>query len=408
MTEEKPVPESIHLSFKSSGKAFSESKYLAELAKLSKAGPKLKTALLYSLKSFGPHNGEVILDGKVEGLKLPSADMVFLTLVGICNQPYAGKFEKIAWSVGFKYKGTLFTFSLQKFGLRLYCDKLAANRLELCREMLGALAKGMEIVAKLMEPVVIDQVSQGNVTLANAFHKLDNMYSYFRDQAEVNYKKEKKSGAIKKIEDIGKAMTASLQRESAGGYNTMAMIDSYFSRLEHLLVILLAFTDYDRKKHNLVSIMSGLWSDKFKTIFNLEKNPAAKALYNRLSELRELYRNPVAHGNFHKNGKSLFFHLGKIGPVSCHLSNADERMFSIFVATKEDFERACALFDEVDAFLKEGITHYGFLYAEAGLNVAYDPKTLAKYRTAMADEESFNSFLEHESYMHDQYANMDW
>ena len=397
------------IGFKSGGKALSESKFLTALAKEAKDGIKLRKALLFALKNFSPYLGEFLYNSqcRFNSTNLPPSDMVFLTLVGVCEYSHAGRFEKVAWSVEFNYKSIPFAFSLQKFGLRLYRHKNSAPAAGLAEEMLRALANGMSIVAKLCEPLVLSQVTSGNVTIANSFVQLDNMYAYFREQAKRNFASKPKPSKPK-IEDLAKLLTVSFRRRAVGNYNANAMIDAYFSRLEHLLIILLPFVNYDKTKHDLVRLMGSFWSKNFKTIFDLTNDPTARALFDRLISLRERYRNPVSHGNFQKDGKSLFFHFPS-GAVSCQLSStAAERSDSVMKFDESAYEKICALFDEVDAFFETGPARFGYLYAKSGLDVAFDTASLGRYSAAARDDDDFNEFLEYESRIADLHANMDW
>jgi hypothetical protein len=397
----------VDIGFKSGGTALAESKFLTVLAEEAKDGIKLRKALIFALKDFAPYSGDFLFNNecRIESSNLPPSDMVFLTLVNVSGYSHAGRFEKVAWSVAFTYKSIPFTFSLQKFGLRLYRHKDAFPAPTLAEEMLAALAKGMGIVAKLFEPIVLSQVASGNVTVANSFPQLDNMYTYFREQAKRNLAF-KRRPSTPKIENLGKLLTTSFHKRAAGNYNAIAMIDAYFSRLEHLLIILLPFGNYDRTKHDLVHLMGSLWSEKFKTVFDVNKNAAAKALFDRLVTLRERYRNPVSHGNFQKGGRSLFFHF-PTGAISCHLSST-ERSGSVVRLDQPAYEKICALFDEVDAFLEAGAAKFGYRYAKSGLDVAFDQKSLGRYKAASSDEDTFKNLLEHLSDIADTHANMDW
>src|SRR5882724_5074939 len=151
----------VDISFKSRGKVLSESEFLTALAEKAKDGIKLRKALLFTLKNFSPYFGEFLFNSecRIKSTNLPPSDMVFLTLVGVCEYSHAGRFEKVAWSVAFTYKSIPFAFSLEKFGLRLYRHKNSAPATALPDEMLHALAKGMSIVAKLCEPLVLSQVT---------------------------------------------------------------------------------------------------------------------------------------------------------------------------------------------------------------------------------------------------------
>lgn len=354
------------MSFRSRGKSLADSEFLSDLAKESKDGVKLRKALLFAWKNFAPLNGEFVYNGKcrIEKVILPPSDIVFLSFVYIAGYSNAGKDEKVAWSLAFTYKGVPFGFSLEKFGLRLYHHKDFTPAEGLLEEMLRSLGRAMKIIAKLCQPVIDQQVTSGNVTIANSFVELSNMYAYFREQASRNFAPLKPKPPDAKIDSIGAALTTAWRRRNHGNYNASAMIDTYFSRLEHLLIIILPFVDYDRTKHNLVNLMGAVWSDKFKAAFDLSKDTTARRVYERLIDLRERHRNPISHGNFKKDGKSLFFHFPH-GAISCHLSES-ERSNSIIKFDATEFEAVCSLLDDVDSFFEKGPAEFGSQYAKAG------------------------------------------
>lgn len=74
----------------------------------------------------------------------------------------------------------------------------------------------------------------------------------------------------------------SRQGEREDFYYKVAMIDAYFSRLEHLLVLLLPFTNFTAAGEALLKFIGTNGDGKFKTISDIATNPAAKSLYDRL------------------------------------------------------------------------------------------------------------------------------
>ena len=100
-----------------------ETKFLSTLASASRDGDKLKTSLCFALKSFGDPDLSFTPGEAIEGLRLPPADITFLTLVAVCGESDFGREEKVAWTVPFSFKGVTFAFSLRKFGLFLLLDK---------------------------------------------------------------------------------------------------------------------------------------------------------------------------------------------------------------------------------------------------------------------------------------------
>lgn len=368
------MPE-VDIAFDSTGFGAGESGFLRELANKAKNGVKLRENLLYALKNFAPFEGVFLINSscRVKSANLPPSDMVFVTFVHISGHSYAGRFEKVAWSVAFTFKGVPFAFSLQKFGLRLFYQKNVSVPPEFCEEMLEELRKALPLVDLLFEPIVLEQIHHGNVTIANTFLQFSNMYSYFRSQAKAAFDSKPESKNL----DLGESYALSFRGRAAGSYNANAMIDAFFSRLEHLLIILLPFANYNRKKHDLIKLMGDIWSEKFKTILNLKTDKEAKNLYDQLLLLREQYRNPVSHGNFQKNGKSLFFHMRPVGAISCHLSSSGKKEANTLLKINRTvYDEICSLFDRVDKFFENGQMKYGFRFACSGLDISFDEESL--------------------------------
>jgi hypothetical protein len=99
----------VDIGFDSRGNPISESKFLAELAKEAKEGEKLRKALIFAWKHFGPFVGHLLfndrglisrsnwLEPSKSSLGLPPSDLVFLTFVAMAEHSHTGKFEKVAW-----------------------------------------------------------------------------------------------------------------------------------------------------------------------------------------------------------------------------------------------------------------------------------------------------------------------
>jgi hypothetical protein len=65
-------------------------------------------------------------------------------------------------------------------------------------------------------------------------------------------------------------------------------------------------------------------------------------------------------------------------------------------------------FDEVDAFFEIGPAEFGYQYAMSGLDVAFDEKSLAGYRSAAENQESLKEFINYQSEILAINMNMDW
>jgi hypothetical protein len=108
--------------------------------------------------------------------------------------------------------------------LKLYHHKDSSPPEGLAKEMLHALSRAMKIAAKLCQPLVDGQIRSGNVTIANSFLQLDEMYHYFREEAERNFTPKKEPKPSKpKLDALSASLTESWRRKKAANYNASAM-----------------------------------------------------------------------------------------------------------------------------------------------------------------------------------------
>jgi len=382
----------------------------------------LEKALNYVLKDFHSDDEELSKDRYESWGVWPNIDldksvsplpyMVFICLVVINKFGYWGKGEKVLWEIPIRYKSYSFLLAHRKFGFSLNCkgDKPPDS---IVKEMLKQLDKAIKIIDRLIQPFAENQVETGNVTMANRYIRLDMRYQFFRKKAKETYSRiDKKQRTIKKGADFHAVTTMinyKTKSEREAAYYTIAMLDSYFSRLEHLLVLILPFLGFDHAKDNLAQLMSATWRDKYKRVFNLSSDQKANNIYERLTSVKEKYRNTITHGDFEKGGASLYFHLPKFGAIPVRMSSfKDSIYYSFLPITLDSYQQICDLLDEVDDFLKTGKTKYGVTFAEAGLDVAFDKESLTEYSKAMKSDDKFESLIERIAYEDMIFVNMDF
>lgn len=379
----------------------------------------IKDNVQLALKEFSTdENGNdlIFIDGStmvpLDRKVLPVPELIPFILSGVLGFPNLGRGEKIRWQICFKYKNVLCNIAHQKFGVRLYYLKLEKNDLRINPdEIIGKLIKGLRIIEKsVLQGFSKHQLSQGNVTIPNIYHKLDGMYQYFRENAEreFNFKAEQKHNGDA-LEDIANHMNLVIRSTRNGFYNTIAMVDAFFSKTENLFIMVLPFINYNREKDNLLEKIGSRWQDKFKRIFQIETDVAAKRFYDQLVNLKENLRNTFAHGGFEKAGASLFFHLPKVGAIPVILTKIkDSPHFNFFPIEEDKFNNICALLDQFETWLKSGKLAQGIKYIESGLNVPFDEESISKFNEAMESDDEFDKLIEHWSYLNDQDTNMDF
>jgi hypothetical protein len=177
--------------------------------------------------------------------EFPVPELILFALRNVLGFRSTGPEEKVRWSVYCTFKDVLVSFELQKSGFTIRAAKDASIVLDRLCGQLRCVVRHVEV---WLEPIAKAQVAEGNVTIANRHYEFDSRYLFFRKRADAAYRRadhklrRKSKSETKNLP----ATTADLLRRSRratrqGFYYSTAMIDAFFSRLEHHLVLLRAF-----------------------------------------------------------------------------------------------------------------------------------------------------------------------
>ena len=338
--------------------------------------------------------------------KFPTPNLLRFLLQGICEFTLERPEEKMHWLIQFTYKGEDCAISHEKFGLYFYTVKNTEAKL---KEILGKLEKALISAEKnILKDVADQQIKDGNITISNQFNQLDDRYHYFREQAKSNYAPPKIKDDIKDIREAVKLLRSQSKTSPEGGYNALAMIDAYFSRLEHLLVLALPFSNYDRGQDDLKTFVGKNWSEKLKHILTI-RDPKTKNHYDTLDKIKEKYRNTFAHGGFEKENQSFFFYLENIGIVPASMSGRKDSVhFNHFPIDKEIFENICSQLDAFDKYLSDPALPNAWKFAQSGLNLAMDNENLKEILKAAKDPNTFDAWIERQQDLSDRYTNAEY
>lgn len=314
---------------------------------------------------------------------------------------YDQPIEKVNWEIYFiykeKYSGSI---AHQKFGFKLYinteteeCGKEIAKVLE------NLLYNSLLNIHPLVEYYAKEALLNGEIIVENKFRSLFMPYDYF--QKMTLRKKKVIENAKPKIKKVGNTTTMYFTKaiQEIEYYETASYI-TFFSLLEHICVLFLAFRNIPERKN--VDKFSGLpWSDKFKKVFSI-KEAEFESFYNEFTGLARYKRNPSAHGGSY----TVFdFYLdGAKHKFSCSLNN---NKVSIKWRNRENN------LSVMDSFLEllqnHPSTHSIFTYIKSGLNVSFK-----KESHQMNDEISNMTKDDIDQYVHymigryNDALNMDW
>ena len=155
------------------------------------------------------------------------------------------------------------------------------------------------------------------------------------------------------------------------------MITAYFSLLEHLFVFALAVSDFDPVQDSLKDFIGLRLLEKYKRLFDVTQDRTARTYYNRLHDAAEKWRNPYDHGGFDKRGGALSINVPGLGAIPLMLSDIRSHPTFHFLPERgASFDEVTVLFDEVDTGLRQSQVGPGIAWADAGLNVSFEPERL--------------------------------
>ncbi|ATB46370.1 hypothetical protein [Corallococcus macrosporus] len=329
--------------------------------------------------------------------QFPVPELVLFVLRDVLGLDALGPWEKTRWGVSFEYEEAYFSVSLRKSGFTVTTQADHPEGSPLVREVLGKLEKSVGIVEEFLKPFVEEQARDGRVTIANRFHHFERTYRFFREKATEVYGPPESLPVVNgrgNMNGLSAELRAPWRAAREGGYYSEAMMNAYFSRTEHVLVLSLPFLGFEPGGGQLMGFIAEQWSKKIRRFFDFKAESAVKSLYDRMRRIRDALRNPLAHGGFEPGVFSLYFHLPDVGALPARMSrHGDGFSFVINPIGHASFWEICAALDEFDSYLRERLGG-GWRWAEAGLDVAYDEQSRSEYFAAAQSVEGIERLIE--------------
>lgn len=348
------------------------------------------------------------IDGGISWDNLPLPGILHFAYCDILEFSASGPEEKVAWVIKGNAFGVNFQIAFLKFGPHLSietpCSQDVVGKI---RSLQIGLYKETKKSLRNMQDLMMQT---GSFTIDNSLPKLHSEYMYFRHAALEEYKKEPPKPKPFKFDDDGRAIAYGsdpFKPLRIGGYLAKASIVSYFSWIEHLLVLLYPLTQAYQPEE-MATFLPKTWREKWGMVFSHEDKKAQKAL-SMLNLLAGNYRNPFAHGGIKRGGEFLAFHLPGAGAVP-FLEDDDNLGAETTVAQISEgrFKKIIAQQDEVICLIKQSHLALAWEYVASGLNVAGDVNSHKKYLVAQKSDDAMKELIEYTVYMEDKYANMDF
>jgi hypothetical protein len=382
------------------------------------------------LRGFSaPSNGRPASGTPAFGAKVPWGRpldpwAIRFFIVDVIGGHDTGRDEKQAWAAPLEMDGNLIWFAFRKFGVSATVygaetEEAAADIVADCMQRMG---KAIPVVTRdLIEPLIAEAVTQGAFTVPNKFGYFHDMYAHLRSLSEDTAAKAAATSPVREILGNGGMSThfagAVLARDAE--FEAVGSLFAFFSLLEHLLVIGLAFTEYDPLQEPFGDFLRMNWGEKFKRVVGL-KDKDDKLIYDTLRLLADENRNPSAHGGVDRNVANVHVHLAGYGAVPTGITSTSQRPIHTF---EPELPRSVYPFadyhffggsvdgwgavDAVLAWMRSGPLADAFTYGESTLPVWFDSDSRKELRAAAAAGE-LEEFMDRRSFMIDQASNMDW
>ncbi|AEV98129.1 hypothetical protein A4D02_33610 [Niastella koreensis] len=339
--------------------------------------------------------------------------VIFIMFAKLKGFDFWGKADKRLWTIPITYKGIPFNLADTKYGFRWYCEeKINKEIINIAHEAMLKIAKAIPLAEALFQPEVEKLMGEGNVSLENKYKEIHGRYLFFRALAHEKYISVESYNAFSI--QLGKPKVdwerAIKELEAAQNF-AAAMMDAYFSLLEHIFVLIAPFiTHLDWQSFELTEHIGHRWKEKIKKLLPFEPDKELSRILNSLTKIKEELRNPMNHGFFLKDGQSFRVHLDHIGGIPMLMTTRGKHLTYNFNQTfKDPFYEICQAFDVFLEYLeKNEITKYGMRFLKSELYVLFSQDIVTLYRASMTSDEEFGELIDYFQHLVDQRTDMDY
>lgn len=342
----------------------------------------------------------------------PVPELVLFALRNVMGFRWWGQGEKVRWSVPVTVAGEPFLFELRKFGFGIDHGKNSPP--ELRARVYKQLSSALRLLEPLLAEVAKAQIDLGNLTMANRMSEFDNRYAYFRHIAERSFAPVPQPMLpAESLEErsrlITESMNADLSRQQEGYFASGAMVDAFFSRLEHRVLLLRAFIGRPLSHGEFATFLGKRWDARLNDV-GFGALPRAAQLLGQVRNIKDTIRNPIAHGGVENDGGAFYFHMPGVGALPANLSRYRGRMrMSFYPIASSTHEETVRIFDEVDKLLTSGPFELPNEFVRWGIDPQYDAESLQTYQEALGEgPDAVERLIERLGYEWERHVNMDY
>lgn len=198
--------------------------------------------------------------GPAQQISLPSEEfpvpgLIFIALKTLLGLESYGPEEKMAWGIAATYGQTGFAIHFEKFGLQLYVSETTD------RTMIDEIIRALRKCCSVAESYMATELDSARVTIRNQYHRFKDAYQFFRKLAREAYAGSPPDPVVKETPFGTMTSSQPFRPQQEGGYLASAMLDAYFSKLEHVLVLMSAFSGLELENGGLRNFVGDRWDE---------------------------------------------------------------------------------------------------------------------------------------------------
>jgi hypothetical protein len=358
----------------------------------------------------------------VDASRFPVPELLRAALV-VIGCTHRGRSEKTAWEVAFFFEDYFCVIGDKKFGVSITVSGASpdsgsdASTLEI--RIFSALSTLVERVERdLLTPWIRAEGTSARFAIENHANELRATCEYFKttaknafagsgrlaDTVRARYQDVRVEAEPRNTVMFDHYLHQASNRE--GGMNAGAMVNAYFSYLEHFMTLALPFVKSPESTIDLKKFLGDRWAKKFKLVYDINRDSTAKIVYDGLHHVAETYRNPLDHGGYDKRGSSLRINLDQVGWIPLQTSGLEKSVaFGVHPVEAPDFDEIVTIIEKCDSLLAGQPQGRASRWIEMGYTVFFDDEERQNY---CSPDEDFERFLERRGEEMDLRANMDW
>ena len=330
----------------------------------------------------------------------------------------------MAWAAPVEMDGVRIWFAHRKFGVTatVYGTDDEIGAAATAADCMRRFGKAIPVVRRdLIEPLLAETIGRGDFTVPNKFPYFLEMHKHLRSLSQATGERARVAEPVMTRSPKGgiiETFVAPLLAREAE-FEAVGALFAFFSLLEHLLVLGLAFTDYDPRSSAFGGFLRMNWDEKFKQVVGVGR-AEDKTVYDVLRRLADENRNPAAHGGVDRNVSNVAAHLPGYGAVPTSVTSVaagstytfePELPPSVFPFALDQLSgRASdgwAAVDHVHAWMESGPLSDAYTYGASGLPLRFDAENRRHLKEAV-EAGRLNEFMDRQAYEADRGANMGW